>query len=233
METLLLLEFKHFGSQSTGEWIKKRVNKGVSFCINTARSKRGVKTEAINAKDVCEEFAFMSVKVGKGLERETRLLAWKHSQSMTCWALTQCRADLHISHMYEEKIKTPPGVLRENWLAQEPMSFFKSPLLENLYSTFVIVSCVNLFWIKMLIFRLFLNTKDQTDSAHYVIERKPRPSPKTHLTVVYLSSAFEVISLLMLPVGPELQGAPFNCSQRKRGELLRSNRFYVKGITVI
>lgn len=58
------------------------------------------------------------------------------------------------------------------------------------------------------------------------------PWLKTQLTVVYLSSAFEVISLLMLPVGPELRELVL-IAPRERGEWLRSNRFYVKGITVI
>lgn len=51
---------------------------------------------------------------------------------------------------------------------------------------------------------------------------------KTHLTVVYLSAAFEVISLLMLPVGPELQELVL-IAPRERGEWLRGNRLYVKG----
>lgn len=55
---------------------------------------------------------------------------------------------------------------------------------------------------------------------------------ETHLIVVCLSSAFEVISLPMLPVRPELRELCFNCSQRNE-QMLRSNRFNVKGITVI
>lgn len=51
---------------------------------------------------------------------------------------------------------------------------------------------------------------------------------KTRLTVVHSSSAFEVMSLLMLPVGPELQELIL-IAPRERGEWLSSNRFYVKG----
>lgn len=59
-----------------------------------------------------------------------------------------------------------------------------------------------------------------------------QPWLETRLAVVYLSSAFEVVSLLMLPVGPELPELVL-IAPRERGEWLRSNRFYVKGITVI
>lgn len=65
-----------------------------------------------------------------------------------------------------------------------------------------------------------------------VIEKKKGAMPENTSSCGIFDSPFDVINLLMLPVGPELQELIL-IAPRERGEWLRSNRFYVKGITVI
>lgn len=142
-------------------------------------------------------------------------------------------AKLHVTHMYE---KTLPEVLWGN--NSDQLTDFICLLF--LFCTCVALSCCISLELKCWFFRrvipmCFDETKDQTNIVPHGEEKKTSllcATVEEHLTVLYLSSAFEVISLLMLPVWPELQELVL-IAPRERGEWLRSNRFYVIGITVI
>lgn len=203
---------------------------------------RRVKTEAIDAKcvSVSAELPFMSTK-GKKWDADSL-----HMKAL------EGENDVRLVKIYNPWLVGLSFIAGPNDMSGTCMRTHSQRLCEQiecisnccsgsndwLYISAVqhmLLSAVDSLWNYHVDFphSFFDNSNEQAD---IVLHRRRKGSlsavTRTHLAVVYLSSAFEVISLLMLPVGPELQELVL-IAPRERGEWLRSNRFYVKGITVI